>query len=54
MTLEDQYRARTPGSARLHEEARRVLPAGLTHDSRTTFPYALYVPLAGSLRARDV
>jgi glutamate-1-semialdehyde 2,1-aminomutase len=54
MTIEDDYRSRTPGSARLHEQARRVLPAGLTHDSRTTSPYAVYVARALGPRKWDV
>jgi len=54
MTIEDEYRTRTPGSARLHEEARRVLPAGLTHDSRTTLPYAVYAARAAGARKWDV
>ena len=54
MGIEDEYRARTPGSARLHEEARRVLPAGLTHDSRITSPYAVYVARARGPRKWDV
>ena len=44
--IEDLYRARTPGSAKLYAEACRVLPAGLTHDSRTTSPYPIYVARA--------
>lgn len=54
MAIEDEYRARTPGSARLYEEARRVLPAGLTHDSRLTAPYAVYVARAEGPRKWDV
>jgi len=41
--IEDLYRARTPGSAALYAKACRVLPAGLTHDSRATAPYPIYV-----------
>lgn len=37
-TIEAQYRARTRRSAQLYQEACRVIPAGLTHDSRTTLP----------------
>ena len=54
MTIEDTYRARTPGSARLFAEATRVLPAGLTHDSRTTSPYPIYVARAEGPRKWDV
>ena len=54
MMIEDAYRARTPGSARLFAEASRVLPAGLTHDSRTTSPYPVYVARAEGPRKWDV
>jgi len=52
--IEDLYRARTPGSARLYAEACRVLPAGLTHDSRATSPYPIYVARAAGPRKWDV
>ena len=52
--IEDLYRARTPGSAKLYAEACRVLPAGLTHDSRTTSPYPIYVARADGPRKWDV
>lgn len=52
--IEDLYRRRTPGSAKLFERARRVLPAGLTHDSRATSPYPLYVARAAGARKWDV
>ena len=54
MTIEDDYRARTPGSARLFAEANRVLPGGLTHDSRTTSPYPIYAVRADGPRKWDV
>ena len=54
MTIEDTYRARTPGSAILFAEAREVLPAGLTHDSRTTSPYPIYAARADGARKWDV
>ena len=38
-SIEEDFRARTPGSARLFERACAVIPAGLTHDSRATLPY---------------
>jgi glutamate-1-semialdehyde 2,1-aminomutase len=53
-TIEAQYRARTTGSARLYEEACRVIPAGLTHDSRTTLPYPIYAARAAGPRKWDV
>ncbi len=53
-TIEDQYRARTKRSAQLYEEACRVIPAGLTHDSRTTLPYPIYAARASGPRKWDV
>jgi glutamate-1-semialdehyde 2,1-aminomutase len=52
--IEDLYRARTPGSAALYAGACRVLPAGLTHDSRATSPYPIYVARAAGARKWDV
>jgi glutamate-1-semialdehyde 2,1-aminomutase len=54
MTIEDEYRSRTSGSAMLYSEAREVLPAGLTHDSRITSPYPIYVARAAGPRKWDV
>jgi len=54
MTIEDVYRKRTTGSAILFAEAREVLPAGLTHDSRITSPYPIYVARAAGARKWDV
>lgn len=52
--IEDLYRARTPSSAALYAAACRVLPAGLTHDSRATSPYPIYVARAAGARKWDV
>jgi glutamate-1-semialdehyde 2,1-aminomutase len=52
--LEAEYRARTPGSARLYAEAARVLPSGVTHDSRALNPYPVYVARAKGPRKWDV
>jgi glutamate-1-semialdehyde 2,1-aminomutase len=52
--IETEYRARTPGSARLYEEARKAIPAGLTHDSRTLLPYPVYAARAAGARKWDV
>src|SRR2546425_11473314 len=52
--IEDLYRARTPRSAALYARASRVLPAGLTHDSRATSPYPLYAARAAGARKWDV
>ena len=53
-TIEAQYRARTERSARLYAEACQVIPAGLTHDSRTTLPYPIYAARAAGPRKWDV
>jgi glutamate-1-semialdehyde 2,1-aminomutase len=52
--IEELYRSRTPRSAALHARASRVLPAGLTHDSRATSPYPIYVARAAGARKWDV
>src|SRR5260221_10003191 len=52
--IEDRYRARTPASAALYARASRVLPAGLTHDSRATSPYPIYAARAAGARKWDV
>jgi len=53
-TIEARYCERTRRSAQLYEEARRVIPAGLTHDSRTTLPYPIYAARAAGPRKWDV
>ena len=53
-TIEARYRARTKRSAQLYQEACRVIPAGLTHDSRTTLPYPIYAARAAGPRKWDV
>jgi glutamate-1-semialdehyde 2,1-aminomutase len=45
-TLEDTYRAMTPGSAALAGKARGLMPSGIAHDSRHFDPYPLYVARA--------
>ena len=52
--IETEYRARTPGSARLYAEACKVLPSGITHDSRALTPHPLYVARAAGSRKWDV
>jgi len=52
--IDDLYRARTPRSAALYARASRVLPAGLTHDSRATSPYPIYAARAAGARKWDV
>lgn len=53
-TLEDAYRARTPGSARLAERARDLFPSGVTHDGRFLEPYGIYVERAFGPHKWDV
>jgi glutamate-1-semialdehyde 2,1-aminomutase len=48
------YRERTPGSARLAQEAARLLPSGVTHDSRYLDPYGIYVERAQGPHKWDV
>ncbi len=54
LTIESGYRARTKGSAKLYAEACKVIPAGLTHDSRATSPYPIYVARATGPRKWDI
>jgi glutamate-1-semialdehyde 2,1-aminomutase len=53
-TIEARYCERTKRSAQLYEEACQVIPAGLTHDSRTTLPYPIYAARAAGPRKWDV
>jgi len=52
--IESEYRARTRRSAELYEQARKVIPAGLTHDSRTLLPYPVYAARAAGPLKWDV
>jgi glutamate-1-semialdehyde 2,1-aminomutase len=52
--IEAEYRARTRRSAALYDEARQVIPAGLTHDSRTLLPYPIYAARAAGSRKWDI
>ena len=52
--IEAEYRGRTRRSAELYEQACKVLPAGLTHDSRTLLPYPIYAARAAGPRKWDV
>ena len=51
--IETAFRARTPRSAALYEQAEKVIPAGLTHDSRTLLPYPIYAARAKGPRKWD-
>jgi glutamate-1-semialdehyde 2,1-aminomutase len=52
--LEGAFRARTRKSAELYARASKVIPAGLTHDSRTLLPYPIYAAKAKGPRKWDV
>src|SRR5437588_7960690 len=52
--IEAEYRGRTRRSAELYEQACKVIPAGLTHDSRTLRPYPIYAARASGPRKWDV
>jgi glutamate-1-semialdehyde 2,1-aminomutase len=52
--IEAEYRSRTRRSAELYARARKVIPAGLTHDSRTLLPYPIYAARAAGPRKWDV
>ncbi|MBI3373357.1 MAG: aminotransferase class III-fold pyridoxal phosphate-dependent enzyme [Betaproteobacteria bacterium] len=54
VTIDDEYRARTRASANLYAEACTVIPAGITHDSRFTLPYPIFVSRAAGPRKWDV
>lgn len=49
-----RYLERTPGSARRHDEAVGMLPSGIAHDARRTWPYGLYIDRARGSRLWDV
>jgi len=48
------YREKTPGSAKLAERAKNLLPSGITHDTRYIEPYGIYVEHAKGPRKWDV
>jgi glutamate-1-semialdehyde 2,1-aminomutase len=49
-----RYEARTPKSRQLHQEARRYLPGGVSHNPRFHAPYPLYFSRAQGARVWDV
>lgn len=53
-TIEQQYVEAHPGSARLYERAGKVLPSGVTHDSRFMRPFPIYAQRAAGSRKWDV
>jgi glutamate-1-semialdehyde 2,1-aminomutase len=52
--LEDTYRARTPGSAALHDDARRYFPGGATRSVALYQPYPVYIAEGCGDLVRDV
>jgi glutamate-1-semialdehyde 2,1-aminomutase len=48
------YRARTPKAEALARQARELLPSGIVHDSRRTWPYSIYGDRAEGARKWDV
>jgi glutamate-1-semialdehyde 2,1-aminomutase len=50
----DAYVRLHPGSARLHEDASRVFPSGVTHDVRYVTPFPIFVERAAGSRKWDV
>jgi glutamate-1-semialdehyde 2,1-aminomutase len=50
----DEYRRRTPNSARLAREAQGVFPSGVTHDGRYLQPHPIYVDRAQGSHKWDV
>jgi len=54
MTIEQSYIERHPRSAALYERAARVLPSGVTHDSRFLRPFPIYAERAAGSRKWDV
>jgi glutamate-1-semialdehyde 2,1-aminomutase len=53
-TIEETFRRLHPRSARLHQEALRTFPSGVTHDIRHLVPFPLYVDHASGSRKWDV
>src|SRR5436190_4688698 len=48
------YAERTPGSGSLHQQAKRLLPDGVTHVGRYMEPHPIYVERAAGSRKWDV
>ncbi|MEO8538961.1 MAG: aspartate aminotransferase family protein [bacterium] len=54
MTIQETYVERNPNSAKLYDRASKVLPSGVTHDSRFMRPFPLYADRAAGARKWDV
>ena len=53
-TIAERYRKALPGSWTEWEKACRIIPGGITHDSRHLTPFPLYVARAAGPRKWDV
>jgi len=53
-SIQEAYRRLHPRSARLHQEAVKTFPSGVTHDIRHLTPFPLYVDHAQGSRKWDV
>ena len=53
-TIAERYRKALPGSWTEWEKACRIIPGGITHDSRHLVPFPLYVARAAGPRKWDV
>jgi len=54
MTIEQTYIERHPESAKLYARASKILPSGVTHDSRYMRPFPIYADRASGSRKWDV
>jgi glutamate-1-semialdehyde 2,1-aminomutase len=53
-SVAQRYEAEFPNSRRLHEQAKRIFPDGVTHDLRHLEPFPVYVHLAQGSHKWDV
>jgi glutamate-1-semialdehyde 2,1-aminomutase len=53
-TIQETYRRLHPHSARLHDEAVKMFPSGVTHDVRHLTPFPIYVDHAQGSRKWDM
>ncbi len=54
MSIEQQFIDSHPNSAALHERAAKILPSGLTHDSRHLRPFPIAIERAEGAKKRDI
>lgn len=53
-SIDEEYQAKHPSSARLYAEAQSILPSGVAHDARALSPFCIYVAHAKGSRKWDV